>query len=169
MRKILLLLLMMTVAMFAQEKYVIQVISAEKEASITPGFIAKIEKLSAPYVHTRIGGMHKVFVGEFHNYETARAYLPEVRSKVSKGAFLVKEGEFLAMKPEREQIAVKEEATSLQLLSQEELPEKAAQAKEEKGAIAQEVFCRPTKKALREADISAALSFYKNSSFYTFK
>ncbi len=33
----------------------------------------------------------------------------------------------------------------------------------------QELFCKPTKKALREAEITEALSFYKNSSFYTFK
>ena len=170
MRKILLLfLVVMTAALPAQEKYVIQVISTEKKASITPGFIAKIEKLSAPYVHKKIGGMYKVFVGDFHNYETARAYLPEVRSKVSRGAFVAKEGEFLAKKPEHKQVAVKEETKALQPLLQEELPEEVALAKEEKGAIAQEVFCRPTKKALREADISAALSFYKNSSFYTFK
>jgi hypothetical protein len=32
----------------------------------------------------------------------------------------------------------------------------------------QSLFCKPTKKALREAEISEALSFYKNSSYYTF-
>lgn len=32
----------------------------------------------------------------------------------------------------------------------------------------EEIFCKPTKKALREAEISEALSFYKNSSYYTF-
>jgi hypothetical protein len=108
-------------------------------------------------------------VGDFHNYETARAYLYEVRKKVCRGAFIVKEKELLAQNPEREQIAVKAEAKMLQPPSEEELPEKAVEAKEEKGAIAQEVFCQPTKKALREAEISAALSFYKSSSFYTFK
>lgn len=168
MRKVL-LLAMMTVALSAQQRYAIQVISAEKEASITPGFIAKIKQLSAPYVHKKIEGKHKVFVGEFHNYETARAYLPEVRSKVSQGAFIVKEEERLAKNPEREQIAVKAEAKMLHFFSKEELSEKAVEAKEEKSAIEEEVFCQPTKKALREAEISAALSFYKSSSFYTFK
>lgn len=32
----------------------------------------------------------------------------------------------------------------------------------------QSLFCKPTKKALREAEISEALSFYKNSSYYRF-
>jgi hypothetical protein len=32
----------------------------------------------------------------------------------------------------------------------------------------QDVFCKPTKRALREAEISEALSFYKNSSYYRF-
>lgn len=168
MRK-LLLLAMVTAALSAQEKYAIQVISAEKEASITPGFIAKIEQLSAPYVHKKIEGRYKVFVGEFHNYKTARAYLPEVCSKVSRGAFVVKEGELLAKNPEVQKLVVKAEAKMLHPFSKEELPEKAAESKEEKGAIAQEVFCQPTKKALREAEITAALSFYKSSSFYTFK
>lgn len=168
MRKFL-LLVMMTAALSAQERYTIQVISAEDEASITKAFIAKIKQLSAPYVQKRIEGKYKIFVGNFHNYETSRAYLYEVRSKVSQGAFVVKEKELLAKKPEREQIAVSAEAKILQPPSEEELPEKAAEAKEEKGAIEQEAFCQPTKKALREAEISAALSFYKSSSFYTFK
>jgi hypothetical protein len=168
MRKFLLLVIM-TAALTAQERYAIQVISAENEASITKAFVAKIKQLSAPYVQKRIAGKHKVFVGDFHNYETARAYLYEVRKKVCRGAFIVKEKELLAQNPEREQIAVKAEAKMLQPPSEEELPEKAVEAKEEKGAIAQEVFCQPTKKALREAEISAALSFYKSSSFYTFK
>jgi hypothetical protein len=30
-------------------------------------------------------------------------------------------------------------------------------------------FCKPTKKALREEEIAEALTFYRNSSFYTFK
>ena len=32
----------------------------------------------------------------------------------------------------------------------------------------EEVFCKPTKRALREAEISEALSFYRNSSYYGF-
>ena len=32
----------------------------------------------------------------------------------------------------------------------------------------EEIFCKPSKKALREAEISEALLFYKNSSFYRF-
>ena len=32
----------------------------------------------------------------------------------------------------------------------------------------QSLFCKPTKKALREAEISEALSFYRNSSYYGF-
>ncbi|MBE0498027.1 MAG: SPOR domain-containing protein [Campylobacterales bacterium] len=168
MRKFL-LLVMMTAALFSQQRYTIQVISADNEASITKAFIAKIKQLSAPYVHKKIEGKQKIFVGNFHNYETARAYLYEVRSKVSQGAFVVKEKELLAKNPEREQIAVSAETKMLQPPLEEKVPEKAAKAKEEKGAIEEEVFCRPTKKALREAEISAALSFYKSSSFYTFK
>lgn len=168
MRKVLLLAMMIS-ALYSQERYAIQVISADNEASITKAFIAKIKQLSAPYVQKRVEGKYKVFVGDFHNYETARAYLYEVRSKVNRGAFVVKEEERLVKNPEREQIAVTAEAIMLHPFSKEELSEKAAEAKEEKGAIKEEVFCQPTKKALREAEISAALSFYKSSSFYTFK
>jgi hypothetical protein len=32
----------------------------------------------------------------------------------------------------------------------------------------EEIFCKPTKRALREAEISQALSFYRNSSYYGF-
>ncbi len=32
----------------------------------------------------------------------------------------------------------------------------------------EEIFCKPTKRALREAEISEALSFYKKSSYYRF-
>ncbi len=35
-------------------------------------------------------------------------------------------------------------------------------------AKTEEIFCKPTKRALREAEISQALSFYKNSSYYRF-
>jgi hypothetical protein len=35
-------------------------------------------------------------------------------------------------------------------------------------AKTEEIFCKPTKKALREAEISQALSFYRNSSYYGF-
>jgi len=34
---------------------------------------------------------------------------------------------------------------------------------------AEEIFCKPTKKALREVEIAEALEFYRNSSFYSFK
>ena len=35
-------------------------------------------------------------------------------------------------------------------------------------AKTEEIFCKPTKRALREAEISEALSFYRNSSYYGF-
>jgi len=35
-------------------------------------------------------------------------------------------------------------------------------------AKTEEIFCKPTKRALREAEISQALSFYRNSSYYGF-
>ena len=50
-------------------------------------------------------------------------------------------------------VAIKGEAKTKELFSKE---------------TTQSLFCKPTKKALREAEISQALSFYKNSSYYGF-
>ena len=33
----------------------------------------------------------------------------------------------------------------------------------------EEIFCKSSKKALRESEISDALAFYRNSSYYSFK
>ncbi len=160
---------MMTSALFSQERYCIQVISAENEASITKAFIAKIKQMSAPYVQKQIEGKYKVFVGDFHSYEVARAYLYEVRKNVSRGAFIVSKNDTSAQHPQVQQIAVMAEVKTLQPFEKEEPSEKTAEAKDDNAAIAEEVFCQPTKKALREAEISSALSFYQSSSFYTFK
>ena len=50
-------------------------------------------------------------------------------------------------------VAMKDEAKSEEIFSEE---------------TSQDLFCKPTKRALREAEISQALSFYRNSSYYGF-
>lgn len=188
--------LTLAAALCAEERYSIQVISAQDEASITEAFMAKVKQTSMPYVQKRIDGKYKIFVGKFPSHEAAASLLPQIREKVSGDAFIAREGEMLTLKPEAnlQKIMVQTEAKMLQPPKTEEQAPEAKSSKTEALEISrprekvlsakkeikenaetkgknkeEEMFCKPSRKALREAEISAAISFYKDSSFYSFK
>ncbi len=63
---------------------------------------------------------------------------------------------------------VQEEKAAVEESKTQKSPEKIVIIKKPKEKT-EERFCKSSKKALREAEISEALRFYKNSSFYSFK
>lgn len=64
----------------------------------------------------------------------------------------------------QDKLAIRNTQTKKVVVIKEEKKEEETFSEE----TSQNLFCKPTKKALREAEISEALSFYTNSSYYTF-
>jgi hypothetical protein len=62
---------------------------------------------------------------------------------------------------------VKEETAIAEKTERKKKPVKTVMTKQPKESEEQQ-FCKSSKKILREAEISEALEFYKNSSFYSF-
>ena len=68
--------------------------------------------------------------------------------------------------PQGEDVLVKKEEQPAESTVSKQVEEPKTVVKENRD---EKLVCKPTKKALREAEIEEALSFYKNSSFYSFK
>ena len=62
-----------------------------------------------------------------------------------------------------------DEMTASDKQTEKSVEKKIEKQEVETKKVSEEQFCKPTKKALREAEITEALTFYKNSSFYKFK
>lgn len=66
--------------------------------------------------------------------------------------------------PQDKLVIRKTQTTGVVRVKDEGKPEETLSSED----TSQSLFCKPTKRALREAEISEALAFYKNSSYYTF-
>jgi len=189
--------------LFAQDRYTIEVLSIENNASISTEFMSKVHELGLPYIKKDMGGELKVFVGEYKSKASAESALKEVQAKLNKEAFVcessakpltsqqkmqqamlmakartlkkmdaqevkVIEKKLQSIEPVQEKMPLKRKMQASKEKSIEPM-NKDVEAKERSSKTSENVFCKSSKKALRETEIAQALSFYKNSSFYSFK
>ena len=190
-------ILMLTSALSAGElKYTIQVLSVKDARSITDAFMAKLEAISMRYTQKHIKGRYKVFLGEFKSYESAALSLASVRANVEKSAFITHMEDKYTLDPKQkmQQAMLLAQARTLKKMNKEDthisekelttvepikisgIQEKIViEKKETKKIVAmqedvktEEIYCKPSKRALRESEISDALAFYKQSLYYTF-
>lgn len=195
--RVLLIICIFSVLSYAQERFCIEALSVDKTADISKDFIRKLSSMSLPYEYKEIEGKYKVFIGDFSTRQEAEQVLPKIHDKLNKDAFikafhLEDKTEPLSSQAKMQQAALmakakmitkladkKEETPSIEKQKivlidiagpQEKKPVKVKPklVKKQKVKVSQNVVCKPNKKALRETEISAALEFYKNSSFYKF-
>jgi len=190
-------ILILTSVLSATElRYTIQVLSVKDKDSISDAFMAKVKGSSMPFTQNRVKGRYKVFLGEFRSYESAALSLASVRKKVEKSAFITRMESRYSLNPKQkmQQAMLLAQARTLKKMnteaahiSEKELatvePIKVSgpqekiviEKKETKKVVAMqkdvktgEIYCKPSKRALRESEISDALAFYRKSLYYTF-
>lgn len=187
-------ILAFSLSLLAQEKYTIEVLSMEHNASISPEFMTKVHKHGLPYVKKDVDGELKVYIGEYKSKEAAESALKEIQSKISKDAFVCEsKAQPLTSQQKMQQAMLMAKARTLKKMKTDEVQETKLEsieavhskeapakivitAKDTKAVIGmqedvktEEMFCKSSKKALRESEISDALAFYRNSSYYSFK
>ena len=170
-------------ALFAQERFSIEVICVKDKSSISDAFMQKVNETDLPFTTHHVQDKYHVIVGDFVSIEEAKATLPKIQEQVSKDAFVTTGMSEVVLDPQKKMIqtmvlaqaralkASKEEPVQTQEiegLTQENPKQKKSMKKVEKEKVSEEVICTTTKKALRKEEISRALSFYKNSSYYSF-
>lgn len=83
-----LLFLILTLFVYAEERYCIEVLSIEDKKAITKEFMEKVDAMSFPHSLKYVKGEYKVFMGDFRTREEAEAILPEIREKINKDALV---------------------------------------------------------------------------------
>jgi len=190
-------ILILTSALSAAElRYAIQVLSVKDKGSISDAFMAKVKGSSMPFTQKHAKGRYKVFLGEFKSYESAALSLDFVRKKVEKSAFITRMEDRYTLDPKQkmQQAMLLAQARTLKKINTEDtyISEKelatvepikvsgpqekvVIERKETKKVLAmqkdvksEEIYCKPSKRALRESEISDALAFYRQSLYYTF-
>lgn len=189
--------LMLTAIVSADEAvYAIQVLNVKAKEAVTPAFVTKAKAVPMLYRKKHIDGRYKVFLGEFKTHEEAVSNLTLVREQVNKDAFVVRmEDEYvLDPKQKMQQAMLMAQARTLEKMKKEEVKivtkeletvEPIKVPKSEKKIIVvkhdtksvvgmkedaktEKIYCKPSKKVLRESEISDALAFYRKSSYYNF-
>lgn len=194
--KYILIIITFSLSVLSADKYAIQVISVEHNASITDTFMQKLTTTGLPYVEEKIEGERRVYVGKFKTQEEANQALEEVRKKVSKDAFVCEQEGAVTNDPKlkMQQAMLMAKARTLKKMKEGEskpevkeletiepikvdVPKKKIiiKRKDTKTIVAmkedvktQEIYCKDTKQALRESEIASAIAFYEKSSYYTF-
>lgn len=172
--------LLLTTALWGGE-YWIQVLSIDAAGEIEGAFTKRIDKLG--YTHETIveSGRKKVRIGTFSDYQKARGSLGAIRCQVATDAFIVEEASIPAVETVPRELAVIRPATmpekKNEVASSE--PKSGPMQAEPKAVTVPEqaesgcpkaapCTCICDRHALRKAEISAALSYYKNSPNYRF-
>jgi hypothetical protein len=155
------------------ESYWIQVLSVDANTTVDKQFLQRLEAAQYPYETVTEKGKLKVCIGGFDSEVAALKTLSDVRCKIASDAFIVKgHASALAVKVESVPAAL---AVIQEGKKEPEVAKTADQAKTEVSAAAvseqpaaQPCVCICDKHALRKAEITNALSYYKNSSHYRF-
>ena len=193
MRIFLWLLMFASIVTASSEKYTIEVLSIENNASVSSEFMNKVHELGLPYVKKDMDGELKVYIGEYKSKAAAESALKDVQNKVSADAFVCEsKAEPLTSQQKMQQAMLMAKARTLKKMDKDEIeetklptveavhskdaPEKIVITKKETKTVigmqddvkTEEMFCKTSKKALRESEISEAVAFYRNSSFYKF-
>lgn len=196
MQNFLWMLLLASLLSADEQKCTIQALSVKDKSLITDAFMQKVIETALPSEQKHIDGLYKVFVGEFSSYAEAVSALPMVRQKVGKDAsascnqeayaldpqlkmqqaMLMAQARTLAkMKEEKEEVSEKTLTTVEPVTVSEPMKKVTSEKKETKRVVAvqkdvktEALYCKPSKKALRESEIAEALAFYRHSSYYKF-
>ncbi len=179
----------------AKEQYCIEVLSTKDKTSITREIMDKVIQMKHSHSVRYMDGEYKLILGNFETSKAAEAVLDEVRTNINKEAVVTlyqekKRASQLDSKAKMQQAMLMAQAKALtktkvneehnitiEEVSQifENCEENVTEKESVKNvtlteprSVEIESFCKSSKKALREAEISEALEFYKNSSFYSF-
>ena len=194
MRIFLCILMFTSLVSAVSQKYTIQVLSMEHNASISPEFMKRVHELGLPYVKKDTEGELKVYIGEYKSKEAAESALKDIQTKISKDAFVCEsKAEALTSQQKMQQAMLMAKARTLKKMKTDEVKETKLRSVEavhsqeapakvvimkkdtktvvgmQKDIKTEEMFCKSSKKSLREYEISEALAFYRSSSYYTFK
>ncbi len=82
------LFLSLTLFVYAQDRFCIEVLSTEDKKTITKEFMEKVSAMSLPHSLKYMKGTYKVFMGDFKTREEAESVLQEVHDKISKDAII---------------------------------------------------------------------------------
>ena len=197
--RMMMLAMLMAGTLLAQPRYTIQVLSVQERTSITPNFVQKMKTLDLPYTTYEKEGKHVVCIGDFSSEKMADDALLKVKETLGEGAFVttldqpMPDRTALTPDAQMQQAIVMAKARTLQKIEEEPAEEsnmpalepveakQSPQRTEDKPVAtheqsdnaekteAKEEYCKPTKKALRESEIADAISFYRNSRYYSFK
>ena len=197
MRIFLWILILTSIVSAAPKKYSIQVLSVDDKTSITQAFMDKVNATGMSYTQKSVDGEYRVYMGEFPNEEAAASALNEVRTKIAEDAFICESEGAVALSPQQkmQQAMLMAQARTLKKMKTAEpkVEEKTLETVEpikvdipvkkieitrkdtkrvepmNEDVKTEEMFCKTSKKALRESEISEALAFYRNSSYYKFR
>ncbi|MCK9371959.1 MAG: hypothetical protein M0P91_02085 [Sulfuricurvum sp.] len=178
------------------QEYTIQVISAIKESSITPAFEKKVKKTGIPYIKKEEGERHVLLVGSYETRDRSGMDAKKVKKSVVHDAFvrpmerkevsgaISKEEHSSTHKAIKESIAAdhvsplgtasvvvnhNEPAVAISSAAPNHDTNATGEMKEAKGCSASNIVVIYDRNAIRKYDISEAIEYYKNSSYYTFK
>jgi len=191
-----LLFLFTSVLSAAEAGYCIQVLSVKEQASITDAFMDKIKAIPIVYTQKKENEHYTICVGGYKTYVEASSELATIREQIHPDAFIVRVEDETVLQPQqkmqqamlmaqartllkmkKEEVEVSEtELETVEPIKVAELQEKIVIEKIETKTVAamgedvktEKIYCKPSKKMLRESEISDALAFYRQSSFYTF-
>jgi len=173
--RIFLLLFAISLVLFGDTRFSIEVLSVENRADINASFMDKVNETDLPFTTHHTGKVYKVLVGDFESVEVAKEVLPRVKKTVSEKAFITTGMAVIELdaKPKMIQAAIMAQAKALKkpqkVIKSEEIKAPQEEVNENKKDVVSKVYCKKSKKALREYEVSEALDFYKHSSFYSFK
>ncbi|MDF1879832.1 SPOR domain-containing protein [Sulfurimonas sp. MAG313] len=154
------IILILCMSVFADTRYAIQVISVKNSHSITQELIQKIKDTKISYTQDKSGGLYHIYMGSFSTWKDALSSLSMIRRKVSSDAFICKRTK--GLRDISKHKMKKAKTRTLAKVNIKDIPiEKTIHIEDTSD-------CIQTHEELRESAISEALSFYKNSSYYTF-
>ena len=176
--RIFLVLFLLSLQLMAVESFSIEVLRVEQQRDINDSFMDKVNATDLPFTTHEIEGKFRVLVGEFSSIDEAKKELEMVKNMVSKDAFITTGMAVVELEPEQKMIKAaimaqskalkkEDEEKSVEVKGPLESPVKVQENKKED--VVSKVYCKNSKKALREYEVSEALDFYKHSSFYSFK
>jgi len=177
------LLMIMSLSLMAEVSFSIEVLSVKDKGEISDAFMEKVNAMDLPFTTHHSKGNYRVLVGDFKSVKEAEKILADVQVKVNEKAFITTGMDIVEVDPQQKMVQAMIMAQARALRApKEEVKRKISQGIEIKApegerlmkkrkkmeVLKKEIFCTSSKKALREAQIAQALTFYRNSSYYSF-
>jgi hypothetical protein len=177
--KQIILILFFYMSVYAHDPYWVQVIAVKKPASITAGFMHKVNKYSKHHIIVHQAGYNKVLLGSFDRYQHAKSATNYFQKVIAKDAFIVMHSPMIHTKQAPQKVVTahvqtkKIDLTNDKTVAQVNITQAKAQtiAPQElnttkKAPLNCASLCNS--KQRREDEIASAIEFYRHSNLYKF-